>query len=158
MVTRRTVSGCLVIVMVLGQLAILQVKELREQGSALVRQYEAFGYAPNLIAASTLPCVLLALALKSRRFSRDAPYGWARLWREQRAIAISGVAATAALLGWEFVQVFRPNRTFDWQDVWATLAGGLLFIAIPLLGRGLTAAPAPASTDALAPGTENTTP
>ena len=158
MVTRRTVSGCLVIVMILGQLAILQVKELREQGSALVRQYEAFGYAPNPIAALTLPCLLLAFALKSRRFPRDEPYGWARLWREQRAIAISGLAAMAGLLAWEFVQVFRPNRTFDWQDVYATLAGGVLLFTFSLIGRGLTVAPATASRGAGAPAPENTTP
>src|SRR5688572_1296526 len=137
MVTRRTVSGCLVVVMILGQLAILQVKELREQGSALVRQHDAFGYAPNLIAALTLPCLILALVVKSRHHLRDEAYGWSRLWRESRATAASCLLAVAGLLAWEFLQVFRPNRTFDWQDVWATVAGGLLFLAIPLIAHRL---------------------
>jgi hypothetical protein len=157
-VARRTVSGCLVVAMILGQLAILQAKQLREQGSQWVRQYEAFGYAPNLIAALTVPCLVLAIALKSRRFRPDEPHGWARLRREQRAIAVAVLLAVAALLSREFLQVFRPNFIFDWQDVYATLAGGVLLFTFSLIGRGLTVAPATASRGAGAPAPENTTP
>ena len=138
MVTRRTVSGCLFVVMILGQLAIVEIKDLRETGSTLADRYGVFGYAPNLIAALTLPCLFLGLALKSRRRDLDAPYGWGCLWREQRAILLSGLTTTTGLLAWEFIQVYRPNRTFDWQDVWATLAGALLFFATIMTGRGLT--------------------
>ena len=76
--------------------------------------------------------------------------------RTLNTMAVANLIARGPL-AWEFVQVFRPNRTFDWQDVWATLAGGLLFLAIPLVGRGLSAAPAPALPGALAPGPENST-
>jgi hypothetical protein len=137
--SRRTVSGWLVVLMIAGQLAILWIKEQREQGSALVRAHEFFGYAPNLVAALTLPCLFLGLSLKSRRGRMDEPYGWVRLWREDAAILKSLLGTVAGLLAWEFVQIHRPNRTFDWQDMWATLAGGGLFFAIVLAGRGLSA-------------------
>jgi hypothetical protein len=133
---RRSVAGWLYVAMIAGQLAILEIKELREQGSALVRDHAFFGYAPNLLAALTLPCLFLALSLKPG--NPDEPYRWARLWRENAALLRALLLTVGGLLAWEFIQPYRPNRTFDWQDVWATLAGGLLFLLVVLAARRAT--------------------
>ncbi|MCD9087567.1 hypothetical protein [Stenotrophomonas sp. SY1] len=137
MSSRRSVAGWLTVVFVAGQLGILAIKELREQGSPLVEQYAVFGYAPNLIAALTLPWLVLALAVK-RIGQADDAYAWRCLWHERRAITAALLLPTAGLLAWEFLQPFRPNRTFDWLDVWATLAGAGLWLAIVLLARGIS--------------------
>jgi len=129
----RSVSGWLIVAMIAGQLAILE----REQGSALVHGHAFFDYAPNLLAALTLPCFFLAMSLKGR--GADAPYRWPWLWRENVAIIKALLLTLGGLLAWEFIQVYRPNRTFDWQDVRATLAGGLLFLVVVLVTRIATA-------------------
>ncbi|MFC5577621.1 VanZ family protein [Lysobacter niabensis] len=133
----RSVSGWLIVAMIAGQLAILEVKQLREEGSALVHGHAFFDYAPNLLAALTLPCFFLAMSLKGR--SAGEPYRWPWLWRENVAILRALLLTLGGLLGWEFIQVYRPNRTFDWQDVWATLVGGLLFLLVVLVARIATA-------------------
>lgn len=135
--TRRSVSGWMIVSMILGQLAIIRIKDMREHGSDLVRSYEFFGYAQNLIAAATLPGLFLAFLMK-RGFDADQPYGWSQLWREDAAIFKSLLITVGFLLGWEFVQVYRPNRTFDVQDLWAILAGGVLWLAVVVTGRSLT--------------------
>lgn len=146
----RNVAGWMLVAMVLGQLAILRVKDLREQGGAFVRAWEFFGYAPNLIAAATLPGLFAGLLLKRRGHDADAAYGWSQAWRESRIHGIALLAALGFLLAWECVQVYRPNRTFDLQDAWATLAGGAPWLGLVLAGRALTPLHRPAiATEAL---------
>ena len=136
--TRRSVGGWMTVVMILGQLAIIWIKDLREHGGAFVRAHEFFGYAPNLVAAATLPSLFLAFFIK-RGFDASEPYGWSQLCHEDTAIFKSLLVTVGCLLGWEFVQVYRPNRTFDVQDLWATLAGGASWLAVVMAGRALTA-------------------
>ncbi len=137
---RRSVAGWLTVAFIVGQLAILVIKELREQGSALVAQHAWFGYAPNLVAAFTLPWLVLALAVK-RAGPPEQAYALGELWYASRALGAALLLPTAGLLAWEFIQRSRPNRTFDWQDVWATLAGAGLWLLIVLLARGIGARP-----------------
>jgi len=47
----------------------------------------------------------------------------------RRRILGATLAATGVMLGWEFAQALPPVdalRTFDWLDVWATLAGSVV--------------------------------
>lgn len=140
MSTRRSVAGWLTVVFIVGQLAILWVKELREQGSPLVQQYAFWGYAPNLIAAMSLPGLLLALALK-RGGPLEDRYAWPQLWREYRTLGVALLATAGALLAWEFLQPFWANRTFDWQDVWASLLGAGAWLPLIFLARYCTRIP-----------------
>ena len=133
MSTRRSVTGWLTVVMILGQLAIIWIKDLREHGAA----HDLLGYAPNLVAAATLPGLFVMLLLK-REGDASASYSWAQLWRETAAHRNALLITTGFLLAWEFVQVYRPNRTFDLQDIWATLAGTVLWIVGVAAGRALT--------------------
>ncbi|WP_269790547.1 hypothetical protein [Stenotrophomonas sp. Iso1] len=137
MASRRSVAGWLTVVFILGQLAILGIKELREQGSPLAQQYAFFGYAPNLVAAATLPWLVLAVALK-RGGPLDGPYAWRDLWHEGRALCAGLLLSTGGLLAWEFIQRSRPNRTFDWQDIWATMGGTGLCMAVIVSARLFT--------------------
>jgi hypothetical protein len=133
MATRRSTTGWMIVAMVLGQLAIIWIKDLREHGAS----HEFLGYAPNLVAAATLPNMFVALLLK-RGFDASAPYAWSQLWREDAVILKSLLITVGGLLAWEFMQVYRPNRTFDTQDVWATLAGAASWLAGALACRALT--------------------
>ncbi|QNP40992.1 hypothetical protein [Lysobacter solisilvae (ex Woo and Kim 2020)] len=133
--TRRSVTGWLTVAMILGQLAIIWIKDLREHGAS----HAFLGYAPNLVAAATLPGLFVVLLLR-RGFDADAPYAWSQLWREDAVLFKALLIVMAGLLAWEFAQVYRPNRTFDPQDIWATLAGGALWLATAFAGRALTAA------------------
>ena len=133
MSTRRSVGGWMTVVMVLGQLAIIRIKDLREQGAT----DDFLGYAPNLVAAATLPGLFVLLLLK-RGVDPGSAYSWSSLWRETSVHAWSLLISTGALLAWEFVQVYRPNRTFDVQDIWATLVGAAVWIAFVATGRALT--------------------
>lgn len=137
MASRRSVAGWLTVVFILGQLAILGIKELREQGSSLAQQYALFGYAPNLVAAATLPWLVVALALK-RSGPLESPYAWRELWHERRALCAGLLLSSGGLLAWEFIQRSRPNRTFDWQDIWATLASTGLCLAVVVIARWFT--------------------
>ncbi|KGM55519.1 hypothetical protein N800_14530 [Lysobacter daejeonensis GH1-9] len=122
------------VLMTLGQLAIIWIKGLRENGAT-----EAFlGYAPNLVAAATLPGLFVALQLQ-RGFGGTAVFGWTQLWRLTRTHAVALLISTGGLLAWEFAQVYRPNRTFDMQDVLATVAGAALWGAMVCVGRLATA-------------------
>ena len=141
MTCRRSVAGWLTVVFIAGQLAILAVKELREQGSSLLQQIGLLGYAPNLIAALTLPALMMAVLVKRNGLPDDS-YSWARLWRWQPAIAVALLLTLGALLGWEFLQPWRPNRSFDWQDIWATLAGTGAWLPFLFLARHCTRTPA----------------
>ncbi|MBF6023562.1 hypothetical protein [Lysobacter niastensis] len=134
MATRRSIAGWMTVAMVMGQLAIIWIKDLREHGAT-----EPFlGYAPNLVAAATLPGLWVSLRLK-RGFDADLPHGWSQLWRDTVRHVLAVAVTSGCLLAWEFVQVYRPNRTFDLQDIWATLAGAALWFAAVAAGRALTA-------------------
>ncbi len=113
------------------------VIQLRAHGSPALRALDVLGYAPNLLAAFALPFFFHALLfLSNRDDGRD--YGWAQLWREDASIAASTAIAAGGLVLWEFVQVTRPNRTYDPQDLVATVAGALAFLVVVLAGRMLT--------------------
>jgi hypothetical protein len=122
------------VVMILGQLAIIRIKDLREHGAT----DDFLGYAPNLVAAATLPGLFVLLLLK-RGVDAGSAYSWSSLWRETSVHVWALLITTGSLLAWEFVQVYRPNRTFDLQDVWATLVGAAVWIALVAAGRALTA-------------------
>ena len=107
------------------------------RGSPTLHGHAFLGYAPNLLAAFALPFGFHGLVVLSRR-DDGSHYGWAQLWRENASIAASTAVAAGGLVLWEFIQVTRPNRTYDPQDIAATLAGALAFLLVVLAGRRLT--------------------
>lgn len=132
---RSRISGRLVLVAAAGLALVQCAIEARARLHAGVGAHAFFGYAPNLFSAIALPFLFCGLTI-----SRGAAdYAWSRAWRENRAWAAAVAIAIIGLLGWEFVQPYRPNRTFDWLDVSATLVGALLSIGIVGAGRLLTA-------------------
>ena len=135
---RRRLSSRLMLACVIGLGALQVVVELRGRGSASLRSHEFLGYAPNLLAAFALPFFIHGLTVLSNRRDDDGRYGWAQLWRENASIAASTAIAAGGLLLWEIIQVTRPNRTYDPQDISATLAGALAFLLVVLAGRRLT--------------------
>ena len=136
--TRKRFSSRLMLACVIG-LAVLQaVVELRVRGSAAVRGHDFLGYAPNLLAAFALPFFFHGMMVLSNRRDDGGQYSWAQLWRENASIAGSVAIAAGGLVLWEFVQVTRPNRTYDPQDIAATLAGALAFLLVVWAGRMLT--------------------
>ncbi|GAB3742882.1 hypothetical protein GCM10028795_00080 [Lysobacter olei] len=153
MTTRGSVAGWMSMLMVLGQLGVSGIKYLRESGDA-----SAFlGYAPNLVAAATIPGLIVAVQLL-RGAGSAAPYAWSQLWRETRTHALALLFSAGGLLAWEFVQVYRPNRTFDLQDVLATVAGAALWAAIVVVGRLSTEGAHRRADTILTAGTESTSP
>ena len=118
--------------------AIEVVIQLRAHGAPTLRGLDVLGYAPNLLAAFALPFFFHALMVLSHRRDDGRPYGWAQVWREDARIAASTAVAAGGLVLWEFVQITRPNRTYDVQDIVATVAGALAFLLVVLAGRRLT--------------------
>ena len=114
------------------------VIRLRAQGSPALRGLDVLGYAPNLLAAFALPFFFHALMVLSDRRDDGRHYGWAQLWREDARIAASTAVAAGGLVLWEFVQTTRPHRTYDPQDIAATVAGALAFLLVVVAGRTLT--------------------
>ena len=120
-------------------LAMIEVVvRLRTHGSPALRGHEVLGYAPNLLAAFALPFFFHGLMVQSVRRDDAGRYGWAQLWREDASIAASTAIAAGGLLLWEFVQRTRPNRTYDPQDIAATMAGSLAFLLVVIAGRRMT--------------------
>lgn len=132
---RSRISARLVLVAAAGLALVQCAIEVRARLHAGIGAHAFFGCAPNLFSAITLPFLFAGLTI-----SRGAAdYDWSRAWRESRAWAAAVAIAPGGLLGWEFLQPYRPNRTFDWLDVFATLAGALLSVGIVGAGRLLTA-------------------
>ena len=135
---RKRLSSRLMLACVIGLAALQVVVELRVRGSASLRSNAFLGYAPNLFAAFALPFLFHGLTVLSGRRDDDDHYGWAQLWRENASISASTAIAAGGLVLWEFVQVTQPHRTYDPQDLVATLAGALAFLLVVLAGRSLT--------------------
>ena len=140
---RKRLSSRLMLTCVIGLAALEAVVEVRARGSAFLRGQEFLGYAPNLLAAFALPCFFHGLSVLSVRRDDGGGYGWTQLWRESASIAGSVAVAAGGLLLWEFVQVTRPNRTYDPQDLAATMAGALAFLLVVGVGRRLTRGDSP---------------
>ena len=114
------------------------VVQLRAHGSPVLRGLDLLGYAPNLLAGFALPIFFHALMVLSHRRDDGRQYDWRQVWRENASIAASTAVAAGGLLLWEFVQITRPNRTYDPQDIAATVAGALAYLLVVVAGRMLT--------------------
>ena len=136
--TRKRLSSRLMLACVVGLAALQAVVELRVRGSASLRNHDFLGYAPNLLAAFALPFFFHGMMVLSNRRGDGGPYGWPKLWRENESIAGSVAISTGGLVLWEAIQITRPNRTYDPQDIAATLAGALAFLLVVWAGRMLT--------------------
>jgi glycopeptide antibiotics resistance protein len=109
-----------------GMLLIIRIKSIRRHPGELNGISHFLGYAPNLIAAFCLPFLFLYFFIyygNSKKIKTAKP----AVVNSNRHLVYAGAIAMAGLLSWEFIQMYRPNRTFDVEDVTATVAGVLLF-------------------------------
>jgi glycopeptide antibiotics resistance protein len=113
-------------IFITGMLLIIRVKSIRRHPGDLNSISHFLGYAPNLIAAFSLPFLFLYFFIyyiNSKKIKLPKP----AVANSNKHLVYAGAIAMAGLLVWEFIQMYRPNRTFDIEDVTATVAGVLLF-------------------------------
>lgn len=122
-----------------GGLALLTAVQWVRQQHLQLDPFGAYliGVSPNFAAAIAITFVLLSAWL-------DQAPGASGLVVRLR-FQVSAVISGAGLIGWEFVQMFSRTLVFDWQDVFATLAG----IAVSVL---LFAAASPGDAREAEPG------
>jgi VanZ like family len=100
-------------IMAAGGGYVAAVKLTREGDSVLASAWLA-GVLPNLVCGAIVPLV----AFLSRRALRVGDFLWMTLF------------TLVGLCLYEFAQLWMPRRTFDWDDVWATMAGALLALVV----------------------------
>jgi glycopeptide antibiotics resistance protein len=113
-------------IFIAGMLLIIRIKSIRRHPEELNSISHFLGYAPNLIAALTLPFLFLYFFIYYGNRKKIIPVNPAAV-NSNRHLVYAGAIAMAGLLVWEFLQMYRPNRTFDVEDVIATVAGVFLF-------------------------------
>ncbi len=141
MITRtiKYLSGnrILLLLFIAGMLLIIWIKSIRRQHSDLTNQYHFLGYAPNLIAAFYLPCLFLYFFTYYSNKKKSTQAEPVAVNNNKNLIYAGGITM-AGLLAWEFIQMYRPNRTFDVEDVTATVAGVALFWLVMFTAKKIT--------------------
>jgi glycopeptide antibiotics resistance protein len=124
-------------IFIAGMLLIIRIKSIRKHSGGLINRYHFLDYAPNLIAAFCLPFLFMYFFIYSGNNKKSTQAKPVAVNRNKDMI-YAGVIAMVGLLAWEFIQLSRPNRTFDAEDIAATVAGVVLFWVIMFIVNEIT--------------------
>ena len=103
----------LLAIYVSGVFAIIATHVLRDHGVQGPAASLALGSLPNFVAAASAPALIMC---------------WRKRHVGMAAGLVGAVLAQVLVLGWEFVQLARPEMVFDANDIMATLLGGLAWM------------------------------
>jgi len=96
-----------------GAVYLVAVKLTRGGSIHLASEWLA-GVLPNLVCGAVIPLA----AFLSRKSLRVRDFLWMTLF------------SSLGLCAYEFAQIWMPRRTFDWDDVLATIAGTILALML----------------------------